>query len=59
MNEVEPVLTDVDGNRLLPKDRVMILRGKHKGELAKVTRIGLKEGRASGSWSGTPRTWIR
>jgi len=54
MNEVEPILMDADGNRVLPKDRVMVLRGKHKGELAIVTRIGLKD------WKGqsgrTPRT---
>ena len=54
MNEVEPILTDVDGNRLLPKDRVMILRGKHEGELAKIRRIGLKDWK--GSSGRTPRT---
>jgi len=54
MNEVEPLLYDLEGNRVLPRDKVRLLRGTHEGKIAEVKRIGLKD------WKGrsgrTPRT---
>lgn len=44
---VERTLFDADGVQLLPKDRVVLLRGQHKSKTAVVKRIGLKDWKSS------------